>query len=201
MSTKKGFTLVELMLVVVLIGIFFTMTSYMTNNTRVYQTKAERFANDIYDTIRSARNNMIIGRGVLSGTTMVVTNERTITVTNTGLITTYKYNTTSAGTEKTLVSPYYDQDAQYKITDIAISSGGILNGNVPIWDRTGSTLSSVGIIINPNSQITMTGIGTPVIPSNSIRTIKITAGYAGFEQSIVIDRVSGTVETRKSSED
>lgn len=189
------------MIVIVLIGIFFTMTSYMTNNTRAYQTKAERLANEIYETIRSARNNMIIGRGVLSGsTTMVVTTQRTITVTNTWLITTYKYNTTNTGTERTLVSPYYDNDIQYKITDIAVSSWGILNGNVPLWDRTGATLSSVGIIISPNSDITMTGAGTPLI-TTPIRTIKITAGYGGFEQSIVIDRVSGTVETRKSSED
>ena len=188
------------MIVIVLIGIFFTMTSYMTNNTRVYQTKAERLANDIYDTIRSARNNMIIGRGVLSGSTMVVTTQRAITITSTWLITTYKYNTTNTGTERSLVSPYYDNDIQYKITDMAISSWGILNGNVPLWDRTGSTLTSIGIIISPNSDISMTGAGAPAI-TTPIRTIKVTAGYGGFEQSIVIDRVSGTVETRKSSED
>ncbi len=59
---KKGFTLFELMIVIALIGIFFTMTSYMTQDVRIYQNKAERLANSIYDTIRTARNNMIIGR-------------------------------------------------------------------------------------------------------------------------------------------
>lgn len=60
--TKKGFTLFELMIVIALIGGFFVMTSYMTQDVRIYQNKAERLANGIYDTIRTARNNMIIGR-------------------------------------------------------------------------------------------------------------------------------------------
>jgi IS1 family transposase len=50
------------MIVITIIGIFFTMTSYMTQDVRIYQNKAERLANSIYDTIRVARNNMIIGR-------------------------------------------------------------------------------------------------------------------------------------------
>lgn len=60
--TKKGFTLFELMIVIALIGIFFMMTSYMSQDVRIYQTKAERLSNVIYDVIRTARNNMIIGR-------------------------------------------------------------------------------------------------------------------------------------------
>jgi hypothetical protein len=31
--------------------------------------------------------------------------------------------------------------------------------------------------------------------------LKITAGYGNFEQSVIIDRVSGTVEIRKAIED
>lgn len=60
--TKKGFTLIEMMIVLALIGLFFTMMSYMTRDVRTYQTSADRLANSIYDTIRTARNNMIIGR-------------------------------------------------------------------------------------------------------------------------------------------
>ncbi len=108
---------------------------------------------------------------------MVVTTQRIVSITSTGIITSYKYNTTSTGTEVSLVVPFFDSDPKYAITDIAISSGGIVNGTVPIWDRTGATLSSVAIIINPNSDITMTGAGTPTI-TTTIRTIKVTAGYA-----------------------
>lgn len=131
---------------------------------------------------------------------MVVTTQRTISITNTGIVTSYKYNTTSTGTEVSLVVPFFDSDPKYTITNIAVSSGGIVNGSVPLWDRTGATLSSVAIIISPNSDITMSGVGLLPI-TTLIRTIKITAGYAGFEQSVIIDRVTGTVETRKSSQD
>ncbi len=60
--SKKGFTLFEMMIVLALIGLFFVMTSYMTRDVRINQTRAEKLANAVYDQIRSARNNMIIGR-------------------------------------------------------------------------------------------------------------------------------------------
>jgi prepilin-type N-terminal cleavage/methylation domain-containing protein len=60
--TKKGFTLFEIMIVLALIGLFFVMTSYMTRDPRINQTRTERLVNTVYDQIRTARNNMIIGR-------------------------------------------------------------------------------------------------------------------------------------------
>ncbi len=187
------------MIVMALMGLFFAATSYLSRDPRIYQSNAERLANSIYDTIRNARNNMIIGRGVLSGSTMVVTNERTITVSSTGITSSYLYGMSGTGTEESFPSPFYDNDAQYIISDIAVSSGGMLNGLVPSWDHTGATIAS--IIVKPNSDITITAIkgGTPIV--STIRTLKLTASYAGFEQSVVIDRVTGTIEIKKSSED
>jgi prepilin-type N-terminal cleavage/methylation domain-containing protein len=60
--TKKGFTLFEIIIVLALIGLFFVMTSYMTRDPRINQTRTERLVNTVYDQIRTARNNMIIGR-------------------------------------------------------------------------------------------------------------------------------------------
>ena len=59
---KTGFTLLEMMVVIALIGLFFAMTSYMSQDVRINQTRAERLTNAVYDQIRTARNNMIIGR-------------------------------------------------------------------------------------------------------------------------------------------
>jgi len=59
-NNKKGYSLVELMIVVALIGLFFAATSYMNRDVRIYQNKAERFAGYIYDQVRIARNNMVI---------------------------------------------------------------------------------------------------------------------------------------------
>jgi hypothetical protein len=40
----------------------YVVTSSFTKDSRIYQTNAERLANGIYDAVRLARNNMIIGR-------------------------------------------------------------------------------------------------------------------------------------------
>lgn len=202
--TKSWFTLFELMVVIALLGIFFYMIGFMTNNTGTHQTRAERLATGIFDMMRSARNNMIIGRGVFSGwvvagSGLVVTSRREVVATKTGVLTKYWYNITGTGIESSLVSPYYDNDPVYTITDLAISSGGIIPGAMT-WDKTGSTVSSISVIFLTNNQIEMTGTVVPAY-SGPIRTIKITAWYGEFEQSILVDRITGTIEQRKSGED
>jgi prepilin-type N-terminal cleavage/methylation domain-containing protein len=66
LQSKKGFTLFELMIVLVLIAVFFGITMSMNKDARTYQLSAERLANAMYDIVRTARSNMIIGRGVFS---------------------------------------------------------------------------------------------------------------------------------------
>jgi prepilin-type N-terminal cleavage/methylation domain-containing protein len=192
---KKGFTLFEMIIVLALIGLFFVMTSYMTRDPRINQTRTERLVNTVYDQIRTARNNMIIGRWVASGSTLVVTTRRTIDITSTGVVTNYTYNTTSTGTEMRLVTPFFDRDPLYKITNIAVSSGAITPGALS-WDISGATMAS--IVLNPNSDISISSVPASASP---IRLLKITLGYGDFEQSVIIDRVSGIVDIRKAIED
>lgn len=157
--SKKGFTLFEIMIVLALIGVFFGITISMNKDARTYQLSAERLANAIYDVVRTARSNMIIGRGVFSGSTMVVATERTIYLTSTGMISTYR-NATATGREASLVERYFDNDPLYKISDIAVSSGGIIDGVVPLWDNTGSTISTIAITIASNADLSITGTGS-----------------------------------------
>jgi prepilin-type N-terminal cleavage/methylation domain-containing protein len=193
--TKKGFTLFEIMIVLALIGLFFVMTSYMTRDPRINQTHTERFVNTVYDQIRTARNNMIIGRWVASGAILVVTTQRSIDITSTGVVTNYIYNTTSTGTETRLVTPFFDSDPLYKITNIAVSSGVIVPGALN-WDVSGAT--NAAITISSNSDVSLSSIPASPYP---IRLLKVTLGYGDFEQSVIIDRVSGIVEIRKAIED
>lgn len=197
---KTGFTLIEILVVITLIGIFYGATSFLTKDSRINQTNAERLANSIYDTIRLARNNMVIGRWVFTGWTLLVTNQRTIAINNMGYKVDYQDVNSNTGTEFSFNTPFFDWDFNYKITDISISSGWVSTGVVPPWTYTGVT--SVNIVMNPNSDINVTAIkwGTP-IPVSEIRTIKITSGYNGMEQSVVVDRVTGTIEVKKSTED
>lgn len=100
---------------------------------------------------------------------------------------------TETGTQ--LVSPFFDKDSRYVITNIAVSSGGIVNGVMPAWDN--NNISAAGIMFDTNAAIALTGAST----INNIRTLKITAWYFGYEQSVVIDRITGTIELKWSNED
>ena len=111
-------------------------------------------------------------------------------------MTSYKYNGTSTGTETRLVTPFFDSDSLYKITNIAVSSGALVPWALN-WDRTFPTLTGATITINPNSDISISS--TPTF--TPIRMLKVTLGYGNFEQSVIIDRVSGIVEIRKAIED
>lgn len=50
------------MIVLTMMVIFAGAIAYLTKDPRVDQTKAERLAININDTIKNARNNMVIGR-------------------------------------------------------------------------------------------------------------------------------------------
>jgi hypothetical protein len=95
------------------------------------------------------------------------------------------------------VTPFFDNDKQYKITNIAISSGAIIPGALN-WDLSYPTLTGATITIKPNSDITISSTPSSPYP---IRTLKVTVGYGSFEQSVIIDRVTGSVEIRKAIED
>jgi hypothetical protein len=58
-----------------------------------------------------------------------------------------------------------------------------MNGQMPIWDQTGVTAADITILQNGDLQIVAASVSTPI---NSLR---ITAGYAGFERSVMIDRI------------
>lgn len=199
MYNKKGFTLVEIAIVIVLIGLFFVITSSMTKDSRTPITKAERLANHIYDITRTTRNNILIGRWTYTGGTLVTVSERTVFISNTWIITRYFHDISNSGTESSLIFPFFDNDKSYRISNIAISSWGIINGVVPLWDNSGMT--SASIIMNPSLDNNISIVTVPVASIPNIRTLKITAEYLWFEQSVVIDRVTGAIETRRSNQD
>lgn len=183
------------MIVVALIGLFFAATSYMNRDVRIYQNKAERFAGYIYDQVRIARNNMVIWRWVLSGSTdRVVTTLRKVTISSfTGITTTYEHPTGS-GIEAQILPPFFESDPLYVIADISVSSGGMSNtGYIPAWDQTGSTYGEI-TLFSTGMQLFVSGAISP------IRTMMITTWYAGFKRSVIVDRVTGTVEMKVSGE-
>jgi prepilin-type N-terminal cleavage/methylation domain-containing protein len=65
--SKKGFTLVEIMIVIAIIGIFFVAVQQFASNRNIDQERAQRLAEVISDLISSTHNDMVIGRGVFTG--------------------------------------------------------------------------------------------------------------------------------------
>lgn len=81
-----------------------------------------------------------------------MTNQRNIIVSSTGIIITYGF-ASNTGVELDIPFPFFENDSNYTISDISVSSGGMSNGVVPTWDYMG--LSSASIILNPNSDMSI----------------------------------------------
>ena len=80
----KWFTLVEILIVLALIGLFAAAASYLTHDSRIAQKNATRLADNINTTFRTARSNMVLGKWVYSGSTLVTTGKRVISISSTG---------------------------------------------------------------------------------------------------------------------
>lgn len=61
-SKKNGFTLVELMLVIAVVGILFVAANSFDVTSNISQTRIQNFANLVSDAIRDAQHNTTIGR-------------------------------------------------------------------------------------------------------------------------------------------
>ncbi len=190
-TIKKWFTVIEIMIVILLMGLFFVVTSQFSNNSNIQQTNVDRLTNNIYDSIRNARNNMLIGRWVLSGSNLIATDRRVISISTSGISTTYS-SITNTGTESTLIWPFFDNDSRYKISDISVSSSTMLSGQPITWNYTGVT--SVQIIVSPTADMTITAIKWWSGITTPISTVRITASYDGFEKSIMLNTTMGKVE-------
>ena len=164
----------------------------MNRDVRIDQTRAERLANIVYDQIRTARNNMIIGRWVSSGSTLVLTTERTISLSATGVTTSYTYGSAYTGVESRLSVPFFDNDPKYAISDISVSSGSIIPGVSATLDMTGITLAT--IVYRAKWDIIIAAWKAWVAISTPIRTLRIQTGYGNFSRYVTVDRVTGITE-------
>ena len=182
------------MIVIALLWLFFVATSYMNRDVRIDQTRAERLANTVYDQIRIARNNMIIGKGVSSGGTssLIIADERTITLSATGITTSYAYGSSYTGVESRLSAPFFDNDPKYAISDISVSSGSIIPGVSVTLDMTGITMATIVYRFNWDIIIAASKAGVAV--STPIRTLRIQTGYGNFSRYVTVDRVTGITE-------
>lgn len=190
--SKKGFTIFELMVVMALLSIFVVMTVYYMRDSRIPQVKAERLAYVIQDAIATARNNMVIGRGVMSGgTTMTRVDKRKISISTGWVLVQYERAGnlfTETGSE--IQYPFFDGDKGYSISNILVSSGTSLVSETQ-YDQSGALNLSLSILPNGDMSATWVGITSP------IKSILILSQYDGFTQGVRIDLRGGIIEIAK----
>ena len=89
---------------------------------------------------------------------MEVTKMREINISSsTGITVVYQYGVSGTGTEISFPKPFYDKNPNFKITNIAISSGGMLPNGTYLWDYS-TGVTSAKITFNPNSDIVISAM-------------------------------------------
>lgn len=187
--SRSGFSLIELMIVVAILWILFSATQIFSNNAEIYQQRADRLAGLIYDTLRDARQDAIIGRGALSGTTeFVPTSARFVNFASTGTFSQGYYDTDNQTyTGQTWNVPFLDWDSFYALAGFYTSTGGVDDPSAS-WESTGSIsflFWSGGNLLQINH-----------LPLGKIRSYVITIEYRWFRRYIIGDAIIGNLETR-----
>jgi len=190
----------------IVIAIFWILTSmavgFWTNRHQVKVARSERLSNMLFDTIKGARDSMIIGRGYYTWGTYYPVQKRTIYIDPSSITTYYtRFGSTQSGIENRIAVPFFDGDPLYRIGNLSVYS----------LRQTASTLQNL-----PGGQYTMTGMSNLIInidqqgiisftgsdftaPVNTItaRTIQIDAIYEDLYHVLTFDRASWIITVSK----
>lgn len=175
---KRGFSLIELMVVITIIGVLALMMMNFDFNKKTDMEKRDRFAEQIASMIRTSKNIMMSGKGVPSGTG-IINPDTTHIFMDTGSIGIYYYSGSSiVGTGQILRSPFYGE------------SGYTFSG-VYYVDKNNATQSGslpLEIIFDSNNDISFSG-GV----SGSGVTLGLRVNFHASGKTIEFDRRSGKI--------
>lgn len=176
--SQSGFTMVEIMVVIAIIGMIFGFMSQINFRAQENITKAERLANKVQSLLHTTSVSLMMGR---MDSTNKASTWATIVITATG--TTghgISWNLTNS-LSGTFLSPFFDADPRYEIKSI-IGCSSTLSGST----------NTVTIDIQPNETI-FTG---STLPANA-NLLEIRVWYLDMFKKVVFDRRTGRIEIRR----
>jgi len=71
LKSRHGFTVLEMMVVLIIIGIIFGAMNYLSPGPKISRTKSDRIATALQDSIKSAQRDILTGRAPSANTPIV----------------------------------------------------------------------------------------------------------------------------------
>ncbi len=187
--TKSGFTMVEIMVVIVIIASLFVTLSRVTFKPQENIVKAERLASKIQSILHSSNVSLMLWRMDSNNiaTTWATINIYASWVSLSGNTISWQLAPTLSGK---LQPPFFnDNDSFYQIESI--------KGCIGWWSTSSWVTSSVQISMSKNS---ISFSGASPFPSGS-NIIEINVRYINMAKKIIFDRRTGRTEIRRAWED
>lgn len=207
-SKKYWYTLAEIMIVIVIIGIIFGSMNFFSAGPRISRANSERIATVVHDSIKSAQRDMLIGRSETGGLTLSAPIVKRVVSMSVGptpyIATAYVTADGNTGAVSRMTYPFYDGDKKFQIRDISIfavrPSAWLVTNAWTFVAFTGLTNVTVSFNEDRTVEIMSTdsefqnAITAWLIQQSDLRYTIITTGYDKYEVKTRIDRVSGIID-------
>ncbi len=183
--TKKGFTLIELMVVIAIMGILGVMVSSFDFNKKTDVEKRDRFVEKVSSIMHSNNIAMTSGKGIKMGVNIVNPTSIQMVFSSGAIITNYYSGTDIIGVGDSLTSPFFGE------TGYNIGNFYYINKDA----STGSVVNPFNIIYSPGGNISFSGADIGI---DTAVQIGMDVGFHAMKYNVTFDKRSATFLANKT---